>query len=278
MIPNPDSERFAAFPSVNSERSSSEIRQYWTPERKRAARPARMFRTGVEQVPESNASPVLSRFDPTSEPKQADLGKMPYTTGGKLFFTLDGVDYVGSGNIFMKKNLVLTAAHCVQDDMTGHLAENFIFERCYSGEESTENFTFKTIALKENWHIEKDNKWDYAIAILDKDSTVETPLKYSIESAFEKRVNAMGYPLNYFDGAQMMYVNGTITQRLDYWTIIGGKLGNGASGGAWVLEDNVTAVGVSSFSTKTSKGGVYMGSPKFDEEFDKLYKYVETLL
>ena len=278
MTFSPDGGRFAAFQLGNLDKSSQDVRLYWTPERKRAALPARMFRTGVEQVPETNGSPVLSRFDPPSEPKQAALGKMPFSTGGKLFFTLDGVDYVGSGNIFMKQNLLLTAAHCVQDDVTGHLAENFVFERCYSGEESAEDFTFKTVALKENWHIEKDNKWDYAIAILDKDSAVATPLKYSLESAFEKEVAAMGYPLDFYGGAQMMYINGTVTQRRDYWTIVGGKLTNGASGGAWVLKDNVTAVGLNSFSTKTAKGGIYMGSPKFDEEFEKLYKYVETLL
>lgn len=38
---------------------------------------------------------------PTTDLKQADLGKMPFVTGGKLFFTLDGVNYVASGNIFL---------------------------------------------------------------------------------------------------------------------------------------------------------------------------------
>ena len=42
---------------------------------------------------------------PTTDPKQADMSKMPFITGGKLFFTLDGVDYVASGgNIFMKNS------------------------------------------------------------------------------------------------------------------------------------------------------------------------------
>ena len=87
----------------------------------------------------------------------------------------------------------------------------------------------------------------------------------------------MGYPLNYSGGAQMMFINGTVTERLDNWTLIGGKLSSGASGGAWVLDDNVTAVGLNSYGTKTAKGGVYMGSPKFDEEFEKLVNYVMNL-
>ena len=203
---------------------------------------------------------------------------MPFITGGKLFFTLDGVDYVASGNIFMKNNLLLTAAHCVQDDNTGHLAENFVFERCYTGELSTEDFTFRTVALKENWYTEKDNKWDYAIAILNRDSTVEKPLQYKIENLVGRTVTASGYPTEIFDGAQMMYITGSVDERADSWMIRGGKLSNGASGGAWVLEDGETVVGLNSFNGTTAKGVPYMGSPKFDAEFDKLYNYVLTLI
>ena len=265
---------FMSLQLGNPDGSPYDVRQYWTAERKKAAVPAHRYGTGpaFERPPEGeNAAPA-------TDPRQADLSKMPFITGGKLFFTLDGVDYVASGNIFMRKNLLLTAAHCVQDDITGHLAENFVFERCYTGELSTEDFAFKTVALKENWYTEKDNKWDYAIAVLDRDSTVDTPLRYSLEGILGKTVTAMGYPLNYFDGAQMMFINGMVTEKVDYWTLIGGKLTNGASGGAWVLEDNETAVGLNSFSVKTAKGGIYMGSPKFDTEFDNLYQYVLTLL
>lgn len=273
MTNTPNGGGFMSLQLGTPDSSPYDVRQYWTPERKKAAVPAHRYGAGPAfELPDaSNAAPA-------TDPKQADLSQMPFITGGKLFFTLDGVDYVGSGNIFMRNNLLLTAAHCVQDDITGHLAENFVFERCYTGELSTEDFSFKTVALKENWYTEKDNKWDYAIAVLNTNSTVATPLKYTTASALGKTVTAMGYPLNYFDGAQMMFINGTVTQRVDNWTLIGGKLSNGASGGAWVLEDNETAVGLNSFSTKTAKGGIYMGSPKFDAEFDKLYQYVLTLL
>ncbi len=254
------------------DKSPHDIREYWTPERKKAAVPAHRYGKGFDIMPDaSNAAPA-------TDPKEADMSRMPFITCGKLFFTLDGVDYVGSGNIFMRNNLLLTAAHCVQEDITGNLAENFVFERCYTGELSTEDLTFKTVALKENWYTEKDNKWDYAIAILNQNSTVAKPLKYTTESPLGKSATVMGYPIDYYDGAQMMFINGTITEKVDYWTMIGGKLSNGASGGAWVLDDNETAIGLSSFGVKTAKGGVYMGSPKFDEEFDKLYQYVLTLI
>ena len=100
----------------------------------------------------------------------------------------------------------------MQADNTGHLAENFVFERCYTGELSTEDFTFRTVAFKENWYTEKDNKWDYAIVILNCDSTVEKLLQYRIKNLLGKTVNASGYPTDIFDGAQMMYITGTVDE------------------------------------------------------------------
>ncbi len=272
---------FLTFQRQTLDKSPQDVRAYWTPQRKNAAIPAHRTNMGVmgtNAPDELDTPPDAANAAPTTEPQQADLSKMPFITGGKLFFTLDGVDYVASGNIFMKNNLLLTAAHCVQDDNTGHLAENFVFERCYTGELSTEDFTFRTVALKENWYTEKDNKWDYAIAILNRDSTVEKPLQYRKENLVGKTVTASGYPTDIFDGAQMMYITGTVSERADSWIIRGGKLSNGASGGAWVLEDGETVVGLNSFGGTTAKGGAYLGSPKFDAEFDKLYNYVLTLL
>lgn len=270
---------FLTFQRETLDKSPQDIRAYWTPERKRAAIPAHRAGTGANVTDDlDTVPPDGANAAPATDPKQADMSQMPFITGGKLFFTLDGVDYVASGNIFMKNNLLLTAAHCVQDDTTGHLAENFVFERCYTGELSTEDFTFRTVALKENWYTEKDNKWDYAIAILNRASTVEKPLQYRIENLSGRTVTASGYPTDIFDGAQMMYITGTVSERADSWMIRGGKLSNGASGGAWVLEDGVTVVGLNSFSGTTAKGGAYIGSPKFDTEFDKLYNYVLTLL
>ena len=270
---------FLTFQRQTLDKSPQDVRAYWTSERKKAAIPTHRTGTGANKADVSDMTPPAdSNAAPTTDPKQADMSKMPFITGGKLFFTLDGVDYVASGNIFMKNNLLLTAAHCVQDDNTGHLAENFVFERCYTGELSTEDFTFRTVALKENWYTEKDNKWDYAIAILNRDSTVEKPLQYKIENLVGRTVTASGYPTDIFDGAQMMYITGSVDERPDSWMIRGGKLSNGASGGAWVLEDGETVVGLNSFNGTTAKGVAYIGSPKFDAEFDKLYNYALTLL
>ena len=279
MNPTTGNGDFLTFQRQILDKSPQDVRSYWTSERKKAAIPTHRADAGGNAAGLTDMTPPDgSNVAPTTDPKQADMSKMPFITGGKLFFTLDGVDYVASGNIFMKNNLLLTAAHCVQDDNTGHLAENFVFERCYTGELSSEDFTFRTVALKENWYTEKDNKWDYAIAILNRDSTVEKPLQYKIENLVGRTVTASGYPTDIFDGAQMMYITGSVDERPDSWMIRGGKLTNGASGGAWVLEDGETVVGLNSFNGTTAKGVSYIGSPKFGAEFDKLYNYVLTLL
>ncbi len=57
-------------------------------------------------------------------------------------------NYVASAELICRRNLVLTAAHCIQDKTTGHLGDNYMFERCYNDGSSAEKLTFKTVALK----------------------------------------------------------------------------------------------------------------------------------
>lgn len=265
---------FMSFQLGNIDKSPYDIRQYWTPERRLAAIPEPMsIEPGEEYVPEDIVAA------PATEPRQADIGIMPFTAGGKLFYTMDGVDYVGSGNIFMHNNMLLIAAHCVQNKQTGNLGENFLFERCYSGEKTAEDFTFKTIALKENWYLTKSVNYDYAIVILNKNSELATPLRYSTDpNLIGKLATAFGYPTNYYGGRQMMYVVGQIAPKTGHWVMVGNKLGPGASGGAWVLEDNETAVGLNSYAAFSKKEIVYVGSPRFDAEFEGLYQYALTLM
>lgn len=203
---------------------------------------------------------------------------MPFSAGGKLFFSKDGEDYVASANIMEKSKLLVTAAHCVQDMDTGNLCDNFLFERCYNSGRASENLTFKTIALKEYWHSEKKWKWDYAMAVLNSDSTAASPLKFSTEDIRNKTVTNFGYPVNYYDGNQMVFVKGNAVRLSDdTWLIDGCKMRGGCSGGAWVLEDNKTIVGVNSYGPM-AETKAYIGSPIFDENFESLYNYVLTLI
>lgn len=277
MNNNPNGGNFTSMQMGGIDKSPFDVRQYWSPERKKAAVPAPM---GV--MPTALEMPEAANEEPATDPKQADLSKMPFTACGKLFFTMDGVDYVASANIFMHRNMLLTAAHCIQDNKTGNVGENFVFEQCYAGEDSSEDFYIKTVALKENWYLVKDYKFDFAIAILDKNSDFGEPLRYSTTpDVVGKRVTSMGYPVSYFDGDQMMYAQGPVSTRVGqegHWIMYGSKMGPGSSGGAWVLEDNLTAVGLNAYIVTSGKEIMYSGSPQFNDDFEKLYQYALTLM
>lgn len=249
---------------------AQQIIDYWTPEKKKGAIPIMQGIPCLEDEIEQDETKA-------TDPEKADLSRMPFSAGGKLFFSQDGQDYVASANIMEKSNLLVTAAHCVQDRDTGNLCDNFLFERCYNSGKASEKLTFKTIALKEYWHSEKKWKWDYAMAVLNTNSSA-TPLKYSTEDINNKSVTNFGYPVNYYDGNQMVFVKGTAAKRSDNtWLINGCKMRGGSSGGAWVLEDDKTIVGVNSYGP-VSESLAYEGSPIFDENFESLYNYVLTLI
>lgn len=264
---------FITYQLTGSGNSPRAVEAYWTPERKAAAVPVLSGLKSGLASPHDGANDALA-----TEPKPADMSKMPFNTSGKLFFTIDGVDYVATANIFMQNNMLLTAAHCIQSKQTGSLGTNFIFERCYTGQPYSERLTFKTCALKVNWHLKPNAEWDYGIAILNGHSNVAQPLRYSLDPNIEgKTVTAMGYPLAFFDGHRMMFIKGPLTTKDGFWNMLGSKMGPGASGGAWVLDDQVTAIGINAFIARTPQGTLYSGSPKFDAEFEKLYQHALTL-
>ncbi|MDD3252147.1 MAG: serine protease [Lachnospiraceae bacterium] len=273
MIEAKDQHGNISFTYEENELNIQKIKDYWTQDRKDAARPI-----GQEVDLEGHGN---EEEPATTDPEKADLSKMPFQAGGKLFFSCDGKDFVGSAQIVTGKKILLTAAHCIQDKDTGHLCDNFQFERGYDEDgKSTETLTFKTIALKSYWHEQKEWKWDYAFAILNGESLIFEPLTCSTENVGEKVLVAFGYPQNYYAGKKMVYVEGSscVTKR-NTREIKGNKMRQGSSGGAWVLKGTNTVVGNVSYGPVSEKAeDAYQGSPIYDAEFESLHRYVGTLL
>lgn len=246
------------------------ILDYWTPERRASAIPDESWQT--------EARPGAEDVTSATDPQPADTSEMPFAAGGKLFFSRGNKNYVASAEIICRSNLVLTAAHCVQDKDSGALCENFLFERCYCEGSSAESLTFRTVALKTYWHGQKQWKWDYAFAILNETSSLTSPLTYSTEDVSGRELTAFGYPANYYDGKKMVRIDGSsgITGS-GTREISGDKMRGGSSGGAWLLRDSSTVVGLNSYGP-VSETEAYVGSPVLDAEFDSLYQYVTTLL
>ena len=267
-----DNNHNVSYNLEGDECSLRRITDYWTPEKKKRAIP--------DLCQDDDESYDAEQFCETAvtEPCVADIGRMPFSAAGKLFFTRDGNDYVASAEVFQKNNIVLTAAHCIQDKNTGNLCENFLFERCYNEGVAAENLTFKTVALKEFWKSKKEWKWDYGLAILNSNSNAKSVLTYSTENAMGKETTAFGYPVNYYGGKKMVYVDGSISAGNYSGTMLlnGDKMRGGCSGGAWVLKGSSTVIGLNSYGPVSEKVD-YMGSPVLDEYFDSLYQYVLSL-
>jgi hypothetical protein len=87
------------------EESAAEIRDYWTPERMRNAIP--MGPLGLGDGSQRGGGTIAKRV--------RDSARAPQRTHGKVFFTLDGVNYVCSGTSVRSpsKSLVWTAGHCM---------------------------------------------------------------------------------------------------------------------------------------------------------------------
>lgn len=270
MLCNRDQKGNVSYTYEANELSAQDILDYWTPERKASAKPAGDW---------THDRPcALDSVTAATDPQRADTSQMPFQAGGKLFFVRGGEHYVASASVACSNSLVLTAAHCVQDNDTGTLCDKFLFERCYDDGDSAEELTFRTVALKEYWYESKQWKWDYAFAVLNGSSTLATPLTYSTEDIAGKPLVAYGYPTNYYDGKQMVYINGDAgNTSFGTWEISGDKMRGGSSGGAWVLKDTTTAVGLNSYGP-VDPAYAYMGSPVFDADFDSLYEYVKTLI
>lgn len=269
MLLNTDGHGNVSYTFENAELNKRRVLDYWTPERKAAAVP-------IDRTAGLCADGGL--LAGATEPQLADLSKMPFMAGGKLFFSKDNKNYVASAELICRRNLVLTAAHCIQDKTTGHLGDNYMFERCYNDGSSAEKLTFKTVALKAYWYEQKAWKRDYAFAVLNEDSALTTPLTYSTQDVNGMVLTDYGYPSNNFSGKRMSFVEGSCRNNSDGTRIIDGdRMGPGGSGGAWLIKGSSTVVGLNSFGPGVG-AVMYAGSPVFDAEFDSLYQYVISLL
>lgn len=271
MICQKDSDGNVSYRYEAGDLAGQNVLEYWTPERKKAAIP-------IDGCPAHERPGILGDGENTTDPQPADTGAMPFQAGGILFFTQGNVDYAASAQLLCRGNLLLTAAHCVQDNNSGVLSENFLFERCYDSGKSVERFTFRLVALKVYWHAEKKAKWDYALAVLNEISALTTPLSYSTEDIGGKDICAFGYPGNYYNGERMVFIEGAAGKPSDGTVVISGdKMRNGCSGGAWVLKGTSTVVGVNSYGPVSEKEA-YVGSPVLDAGFESLYQYALTLM
>lgn len=208
-------------------------------------------------------------------PIDADTSVSPFDAGGKLFLTMNGKDYYCSAQFCGDDFLVLTAAHCVRDAVSGEWAENIFFVRAYKDLSHQQTFPVKAAVVNKNWNSDVNARLDYAFVITAKRSDV-SPLPYKTD-VNNADVTAFGYPQNFGGGYAMKRADGpTSLEQNDLVLMQGNLMKGGATGGAWVEQGGNTVVGLSAFSSQNSTEHIY--SPQFTSDFDNLADYAKELM
>jgi V8-like Glu-specific endopeptidase len=176
---------------------------YWSPDRMTHAVPMRSPRA---QTAEAQVSDTQVSQAQASVPGWAGGGPVAQNTG-KVFFTLDGSDYVCSAAA-LTGGVVVTAAHCVTDGY-GTWATNWTFVPGYAdGNEPYGSFTAQKFFVSPKWNAGMNEADDVAF-------TRVTGLSHGLPVSFGQRpssVYVFGYPTESpYDGSSIEYCSGPVS-------------------------------------------------------------------
>lgn len=224
---------------------------YWTRERLARA------------VPDEPVADVRSAKVMQGE-KRADVTKIPYKYGGKLFYTRDGVDRMASAQFAEKEDIILAAAHSMY--IGGKKAQNIVFFRGYDDGGGTK-FEVDRAAVTTAWTAVSSDPMSYKrtqsdYAVLHAKAKSDTGFfPITTEADFTQTI-VMGYP-SAFDGGKRMYQGETAkwARAGDTYVARPPVLGPGSSGGAWFVgdeESGYSLVSVVSGGSSTEMQGAVM--------------------
>ncbi|WP_067183234.1 trypsin-like serine peptidase [Microtetraspora niveoalba] len=289
---------------------------YWTPERMAGARPldllastvrrigalagrlvappavrARAARPmGVDQRTIARRSAVVGRpvgatVDTVTSGSRWTGGGAVGTTVGRVFLTLNGVDFVCSGTAVRSanKDVVATAGHCVKDG-TGAWAENWMFVPGYeSGRQPYGSYPARRMFVAGPWARDADDGFDVGmVAVSDRGgrhvADAVGAQAIGFDAARGQQTYAFGFPADPpYDGEHLLYCAGRPSDDPYKKTQDQGlkcDLTAGASGGPWFSGfDPATGQGlltsVSSFKYSNDSGSMY--GPYFGDEVRQVF-------
>ncbi|MFB4338041.1 trypsin-like serine peptidase [Bacillus sp. BR_16] len=270
------------------------VLDYWTDERKAKAEPVLPPKISYEKVnnltnkndymiiPQSNSDNSSSII---SEPYEVDVNERPYFCGGKFFFTIgegdDAQDKFGSAQFVGHSQVLLTAAHCVRDNVTGDYYKNFLFSRGYketNGETEGQDFAIERVLTPEEWVSDPINiAFDYAFCWTTTPYSDWMGMQIGIS---QTEIHAIGYPGNYIDGKIMYGVDGTKGEIINNIVRMkGNPMRHGNSGGAWIGNlsnerrwDTNLAIGL--YSSTPSDNEKDQLSPLFNQDTIDLFNTI----
>ncbi len=250
--------------------AAEQAAEYWTPERRAAAKPVPLPTEGrdeqnVELPPPSGEPDSSEPHDPSDGSDQVggadsrlrlDAGgnpvagplTYPYSACGILYFTQAGGDYGGSASL-IAPNVLLTAGHCVFG--SGAWSTNVAFYPSYPNRASSDPsymYGYSYVAAWSAWSTNANRAYDYGLVWID-----NTPgnalgwlgLLWNADTA-GRTWDAVGYPATPnppFDGSTMNEAFGTMEASSTAGTIglNNDNMEHGSSGGPWITDWNGSA-------------------------------------
>lgn len=272
----------AAVPTKNP-KSPKETAAYWTSERMKSAKPRDRARPGGG----GGGGKVTTDWSRYAVPLSGGAYTAEDRKNGKVFFTLQGANYVCSGTAVAASapvNLVWTAGHCATDGL-GRDATNFMFvPGYYKGLEPNGRWTFTQLDSTPGWEAQGPDRFRYdvgAARVVHSANTSATfvdtigtrPIAFG-QNPTGKRLVSYGYPAAGKFNGQQQYACASPFRRWDVAALldpmqISCDMTGGSSGGGWMLDTNANNVGdageplvsVNSYgyrSEKTTMYGPYM--------------------
>jgi len=253
----------AAQAPVGSEpvaRSGAEVRDYWTAERMSSARPARRVVDRLGDVVRSLGAP---RAAPSAGPSAqavevTDNRSAPERTHGKVFFTFPGQgNFVCSGTAVRSRahNVVLTAGHCLYDELTGEFATNWMFVPGYrDGQRPFGEWPAARLATTKQYRHGGDLRFDVGIAVVRRDGNgrgIEDRVgarRIAFDPPRDRFYRAFGYPARSpFNGQRLYrcdsdYQGEDLEFRPPRPSRIDCEMTGGASGGGWLAGGAVNSL------------------------------------
>ncbi|MCS6712280.1 hypothetical protein JSY14_09715 [Brachybacterium sp. EF45031] len=247
---------------------------YWTPARMEAAIPAETLLAENDHIASSEPAAGARTMRPRAA--AASPAVTPVDHIGKVFFTIDGTDYVCSANAVVSDNesTVATAGHCAHEG-GGSWATNWVFVPAYeNGNAPYGAWTAEDLFAPTQWTSEGDMTYDTAFAVVRGEGSAtltDTVGGSGVEfnGARGQRYTSYGYPAGTpFDGETLHQCTGTAEADPTGSTESHGipcDMTGGSSGGPWFLGDGADGVqnSVNSFGYRGLDGvmfGPYWGA------------------
>lgn len=245
----------AAAPKQNP-KSPQETAAYWTSERMKNAKPRERAKPGG-----SGGGAVAGDWSRFTVPLAGSAYAGENRMNGKVFFTIDGANYVCSGTAVDASagvNLVWTAGHCVTDG-PGRDATNFMFvPGYYKGLEPNGRWAFTVLDSTPTWEGQGTTRFrgDVGAArVVNATAPAATfastigsrPIAFG-QNPTGRRLVSYGYPAaGKFNGSQQ-YACASPFRRWDTIALldpmqISCDMTGGSSGGGWFLDANANSVG-----------------------------------